>query len=181
MPLRTVVAAAVAAFLALPARATAQSPNPTVVLPGFRGVVRMDTVGTPEVVRAAPATVFAALRLAFDSIGVDPVVHDPTQGYVGNLGLKVTRRLAGQPMSRWVDCGTGHTGPTANAYRVHLAVLASVTAEPDGNSRVRVAVAAGAQAFSGPLGDPIACESTGALEQRIFELVRRHLALARSP
>lgn len=180
MRLRT-VAAALAALLTWPARAPAQSPNPTVVLPGFRGVVRMDTVGTPELVRAAPAAVFAALQLAFDSIGVDPAVHDPMQGLVGNLGLKVTRRLAGQPMSRWVDCGTSHTGPTANAYRVHLAILASVTAGPDGNSRVRVAVAAGAQAFSGPLGDPIACESTGALEQRIVDLTKRHVAPAGSP
>jgi hypothetical protein len=46
---------------------------------------------------------------------------------------------------------------------------------------VRIAVAAGAQALSGPLGDPIACESTGALEQRIFEIIRRQLAPARSP
>lgn len=46
---------------------------------------------------------------------------------------------------------------------------------------MRIAVAAGAQSFSGPLGDPIACESTGALEQRIFEIIRRHLAPAGAP
>ncbi len=178
MRLHPLTSIAAAALCTLSAQALAQSPNPTVVLPGFRGVVRMDTVGTPEVVRGAPAAVFAALQLAYDSLGVETAVRDANRGYIGNLGLKLTRRFAGQAMSRWVDCGTGHTGPTANAYRVNMALLANVTPEPGGNTRLRIAVAAGAQAFSGPLGDPIACESTGAIEQRILEIVRRQVESA---
>lgn len=174
------IAALIAALIASAERSSAQSPSATVVLPGFRGVVRMDTVGTPEVLRGEPAATFAALQLGLDSLGIEPTIREPALGYLGNLGLKVSRRMAGQPMSRWVDCGVGHTGPTANAYRVHLAILVSVAAEGEANSSVRVSVAAGAQSFSGPLGDPIACESTGALEQRILDIARRRLAAGAS-
>lgn len=156
-----------------PSRAAAQTLNATVVLPGFRGVVRMDTIGTqPTVVRGATANVFTALRHAFDSLGVEAAVADSASGLIGNLGLKVTKRFAGKQMSTWVDCGIGHTGPTANAYRVNLAILAGVAPAREGGTSVRIAVAAGAQAYSGPLGDPIACESTGAIERRLLDLVR---------
>lgn len=153
-------------------RAEAQSLNATVILPGYRGVVRMDTIGTPVAIGAATGAVFSALRHAMDSLGVAATVRDSAAGLVGNLGLKVVRRFAGKPMATWVDCGIGHTGPTANAYRVNMAILAGVAKGADGSSTVRVAVAAGAQAFSGPLGDPIACESTGAIEQRMLDVVR---------
>ena len=165
----------VTAFLAVatPRPVVGQSLNATVVLPGFRGVVRMDTISiVPTAVRGAPGPVFAALRRALDSLGVEAAVADAAAGLIGNLGLKATRRFAGKQMSTWIDCGIGHTGPTANAYRVHLAILAGVAANKDGGSSVRIAIAAGAQSFSGPLGDPIACESTGAIERRLLDLVR---------
>lgn len=173
--LLTPLAAFLLAVVGAASPASAQALNATVMLPGFRGVVRLDTVGTAVAVNAPPGAVFTALRYALDSLAVEAAVRDSAAGLVGNLGLKLTRRFAGKQMSTWVDCGIGHTGATANAYRIHLAILAGVAAASDGGSRVRVAVAAGAQAFSGPLGDPIACESTGAIENRILELVRQRL------
>ncbi|HPV74317.1 MAG TPA: hypothetical protein PLX31_05465 [Gemmatimonadaceae bacterium] len=173
--LLTPLAALLLAIAGAASPARAQALNATVMLPGFRGVVRLDTVGTAVAVNAPPGAVFTALRFALDSLGVEVAVRDSAAGLVGNLGLKHTRRFAGKQMSTWVDCGIGHTGATANAYRIHMAILAGVAAAGDGGSRVRVAVAAGAQAFSGPLGDPIACESTGAIENRILELVRQRL------
>ncbi|MEP7384670.1 MAG: hypothetical protein ABI910_23570, partial [Gemmatimonadota bacterium] len=152
--------------------ATAQGVSATVVLPGFRGVVRMDTVGTTESVPGSVGQVYAAVRRAFDSLGVAQALNDSTRGLVGNLELRLLRRFAGQPMSRWVDCGVGHTGPTANLYRVHLALLATVSPAPGGGANLKTSVAAGAQALGGPLADPIACQSTGAIETRLTELVR---------
>ena len=156
-------------------RAVAQTGSPTVILPGFRSVVRMDTVGTPEVLPGTPGAAYAALAAAFDSLGIERPISDAAAGYVGNMGLKVTRRFLGQSLSHWVDCGIGPTGPTANLYRIHLSILAMVRRGTDGATELRPAVAAGAQAYSGPLGDPIACQSTGALERRIIELVRARL------
>jgi hypothetical protein len=135
----------------------------------------MDTIGTAVRVSGAPGEVFTALQHALDSLGVAATVRDSAAGVVGNLGLKLTRRFANKSMSTWVDCGIGHTGPTANAYRVNMAIMAGVAPAKDGGSNLRVAVAAGAQALSGALGDPIACESTGAIERRMLEIVQTHL------
>ncbi len=144
------------------------------ILPGFRGVVKLDTVGTSESVPQSAGEVFAHVRAAFDSLGIEQQVHDSATGVVGNLELRLTRRMAGKPMSHWVDCGVGHTGPTANLYRVHMALLVTVSAASGGGSSMRTAVAAGAQAFGGPLADPIACQSTGALEDVVSNVVRAH-------
>lgn len=172
---RVVVSAALCSLAWCAAPLEAQTINATVVLAGFRGVVRMDTIGTAVPVRGSPGAVFTALRNALDSLGVAATVRDSAAGVVGNLELKLTRRFANKAMSTWVDCGIGHTGPTANAYRVNMAIMAGVATAKDGGSNVRIAVAAGAQAFSGPLGDPIACESTGAIERRVLDIVQAHV------
>lgn len=150
----------------------AQAARATVILPGYRGVVKLDTVGTTETVANSAGEVFTSVRAAFDSLGIEQQVRDSAGGMVGNLELQLTRRFAGKPMSYWVDCGVGHTGPTANAYRVHLAMLVFITGAAGSGSTVRAAVASGAQAFGGPLADPIACQSTGRLEGVVMSVVR---------
>lgn len=152
----------------------AQSTPATVILPGFRGVVKLDTVGTTASVPAPAGVVFASVRAAFDSLGIAQQYHDSSAGVVGNLELQLTRRMAGKAMSYWVDCGVGHTGPTANVYRVHLALLVTVSPASAGGTSMRTAVAAGAQAYGGPLGDPIACQSTGRIEDVVQSVVRDH-------
>lgn len=172
---RSIALVVVAGLLALgSASARAQATPATVILPGFRGVVKLDTVGTVESVPGPAGAVFSMVRAAFDSLGIAQQVHDSTAGVVGNLELQLTRRMAGKPMSYWVDCGVGHTGPTANQYRVHLALLVTVAPSSAGGASMRTAVAAGAQAYGGPLGDPIACQSTGRLEDVVHSVVRDH-------
>jgi hypothetical protein len=162
----------VALLSSMPAHESgAQNVRATVILPGFKSPVLMDSVGQVTTVAATKGAVFHALRAAFDSIGVQTTVADSANGVIGNLELKLTRRFAGESLSRWFDCGIGHTGPTANSYRVNVAMLAMVTPNGGTASSLRVAIAAGAQAFSGPLGDPIACETRGALEEKIQRIV----------
>jgi len=43
-------------------------------------------------------------------------------------------------------------------------------------SRVKIAVAAGAQSYGGPLADPVSCTSTGVLEERFLSLIERRVA-----
>lgn len=172
LPILLFLAVLAAASATAPASAAAQGVRATVVLPGFRSPVLLDTVGVSHRIAAPRTVVFSALRAAFDSIGVRPTSADSARGLIGNLEIQATRRLAGQALARWVDCGVSHTGPTANAYRVHLAILATLAPDGEDATTMRIAIAAGAQAFSGPLGDPIACETRGALEERIERLVR---------
>ena len=156
--------------IALPLTAAglgAQGPRATVVLPGYRGVVVLDTVGLTRAVPGTTGALFAAVRGALDSLRIPVALADSARGLLGNLEWTGARRFAGQPMARWIDCGIGPSGPTANAYRIHLALLATIVAG-GGRPTVHVALAAGAQAFSGPLGDPIACQSTGRLEELLL-------------
>lgn len=156
------------------ASARAQSTPATVILPGFRGVVKLDTVGTAESIPAPAGQIYSSVRAAFDSLGIAQQLHDSAAGVVGNLEMQLTRRMAGKAMSYWVDCGVGHTGPTANVYRVHLALLVTISPSSAGGSTMRTAVAAGAQAYGGALADPIACQSTGRLEDAVQSVVREH-------
>lgn len=166
------VIAAVTLLVLAGAPMHAQAARATVILPGYRGVVKLDTVGTTESVAMSSGAVFTAVRAAFDSLGIEQQLRDSAGGTIGNLELQLTRRFAGKPMSYWVDCGVGHTGPTANAYRVHLAMLVFIAGAAGGGSTLRAAVAAGAQAYGGPLADPIACQSTGRLEGVVMSVVR---------
>lgn len=166
-------------FLALAPHASSaqqQKVRATVILPGFKSPILMDSVGQVFKMAASRGAVFHALRAAFDSIGVQTTVADSVSGVIGNMELKLTRRFANESMSKWFDCGIGANGPTANSYRVHVAILGMLTGTGDASTDMRVAIGAGAQAFSGPLGDPIACETRGALEERMHTLVTKALA-----
>ena len=153
----------------------AQQPRATAILPGFRSPVWMDTTGQARVLAAPRDRVFAAVDSALQSLGIPLEIRAPGAGLVGTGKLKTQRRLAGVPMSRWLDCGVGARGATADVYQVSLALLGMVRPVGADSVELRVALAAGAQDFSGPLGDPISCSSTGALEERVFTAVASRL------
>lgn len=144
----------------------AQQSRPSVSLPGFRGLVRLDTVGTAVDFDDPADRVMSVLQEAFTDIGVQPDV-DAAKGYVGKFDIKTQRRFAKVQLSSLVECGSGSKGPNADFYRVHMALLGMVTPGANGKTNLRIAVAAGAQDFAGPLADPIACSSTGKLEERM--------------
>lgn len=161
-------------MLGLAATLGAQDPRPTVTLPGFRGLIRLDTVGTAVELDAAPGQVMTALQEAFVDIGVQPDI-DAAKGYVGKFDIKTQRRFAKSQMSALIDCGFRDRGPNADFYRVHMAILGIVKPAGTGKSNLRIALAAGAQDNAGPLADPIACGSSGKLEERMRAFVQGKL------
>lgn len=154
----------------------AQQPRATAMLPGFRSPVWMDTTGQARVFGAPRDRVLAAVDTALKSLGIPLDVRLPAAGLVGTGKLKTQRRLGGERISRWLDCGVGARGATADVYQISLALLGMVRQVHADSVELRVALAAGAQDFSGPLGDPISCSSTGALEERVFAVVAARLA-----
>lgn len=164
----------VMAAMSLARVAGAQESRPSVTLPGFRGMVRLDTVGIATELDAPVERVMSALQEAFVDIGVQPDV-DPTKGYVGKFDIKTTRRFAKTQLSQLVDCGVRDKGPNADFYRVHMALLGMVKPGTNGKTTLRIALAAGAQDFAGPLADPVACGSSGKLEERMRAFVQGKL------
>lgn len=117
-----------------------------------------------------PGSALSAARPAFAELGI-AVEADSVRGLIGNLRLQTQRRFVGQQMSRLLDCGVRDQGPNADFYRINMALMALTTPAGGDSTDVRVAFAAGAQAFGGPLADPVPCTSTGALQLRLFDLM----------
>lgn len=170
---------AVTALTARPAPAQ-EAVRVRVQLPAWRGSIVLDTLALRNRVEfdAAPASVWPALAAAVR--GLDPAlaeVADSTVGLVAGPGVVAFRRLAGDAMSRWLDCGTGMTGPQANTSRVTLAFAAILDPLPGNRSRLGLALTASALDRSGSTSVAVQCNTFGTLEAAVIEATERRLGL----
>lgn len=161
-----------AALVGYPVVSLAQNPRARVRLPGYSQIIVLDTLAARVEVPAPAAEVFTVTAAALEhELQIELATRDSANGVVGNLSLTKMRRLGKSPLSRYLSCGSGMTGPNADAYRIYLAVVALIDPLPNNRSRLGVAVAAGAQDVQGNSKLPIACGSTGALETQIRRVV----------
>ena len=154
---------------------TASIGRTVISLPGHAAPILLDTMGLSRDVSGAPWRAFAALVLAYQQLRIPVSVSDSARRYLGNLHFTKMQRLGSSALSQLIDCGVGMTGPRADQYRVHLAVVSRVDSLPDGRSRLRSTVVAGAEDVQGPSKDPVKCGSTGVLESRLGDIVAMHL------
>lgn len=122
-------------------------------------------------VPAAPEQVWAALPSVFQAVGITGGAAESGARIYGNRKLVVRRRLADQPVSRYLTCGRTSSGhAAADIYRIHLSVVTSVQPAAGGGSQLQTEVTASAQNTEGTSTTPVRCASTGALEERIARL-----------
>ena len=156
----------------LAAAAVAQPYKARVRLPGFAQIIAMDTIAVRTDVPASRLEVFQVAAAAIETeFKIELKIRDSTAGLVGNMELVKLRTLGRSPMSRYVSCGSGMTGPNADSYRIYLAIIAMVDSIAPDKTRLGVALAAAAQDLQGSSKQPIACGSTGALEGQVRRLV----------
>lgn len=156
----------------------AQAYRARVRLPTHSQVIALDTLAIRTDLAAPRAEVFAVTAAVLEvELKIELKTRDSTAGLVGNLELVKMRSLGRSPLSRYVSCGSGMTGPNADNYRIYLAVIAFVDPLPENQTRLGVAVAAGAQDLQGNSKQPIACGSTGALEGHIRRAVAARFGL----
>ena len=118
---------------------------------------------------------WAALHAAYDSVGIPVATVDPSQRLLGNTGFRLRRKLGSIPLGRYLDCGAPQGIPNAETYEVFLAVTTRL--EPgtsDGWTQATTSVQASAKSVS-IAGASVTCSSSGALEGRIAETLRRIL------
>jgi hypothetical protein len=139
----------------------------TQILRGSEGAVMS------VVVKAPPAKVFTALTSIYGDLGIDVKLSDPTNGQVGNRNFVKMHRLAGEPISSYVDCGMMVTGLVADSYRVTMSLVSQVTPR-DGGSNVETWLTAAARDLGTSTGD-ISCVSKGALETKVNQLVLQQM------
>lgn len=169
-------ALAVAAFLATtvgPVSAGAQGPQARAVLPGIEGLVLLDTMGLAFPMAGARDSIYAAFEKVFAELKIPVQVRNQNAGLLHNLNADISRRLGGEALSRYLDCGRGFSGNNADFYKITLAISAWVEPASGDPERIQVAVAASGRDPAGSRSYYSQCTSRGALEKRIAERVRQ--------
>jgi hypothetical protein len=132
------------------------------------GVVR-------DSIAATPGRVHAALVTAFREAGIPQEIVNPATGQVANTQFRAGRDLAGTRLGRLLRCGETLTGSRADIDRVAMAVVSTVKPLSAGASSLETRVI-GLATDTGGTGGRSVCYSTGELEQRLHDAVRKALA-----
>jgi hypothetical protein len=164
-----------AALAGLTAPLAAQREPAVVVLPGQPPQVVSDEMGTAIAYEAPRHQVFQALIKVYKGLDVPITLQDSVGGALGNLKFHKMRKLAGEPISSFLSCGSGMTGPNANAYRVYMAVRSVVAPTREGGTILRSLFFAGALDIAGGSKYAMPCESNGRFEILIGKMVQAEL------
>ncbi len=156
--------------------ARAQAPGARAMLPGIDTPILLDTMGIAHPIRGNRDSIFVALEAAFAELKIPVESRDPKYGLLRNLNAEFSRRLGGEPMSKYLDCGRGFSGNNADFYRISLAISSWVEPATGEPARLVVAIAASGRDPAGSRSAYSACTSRGALERRIAERVQARLA-----
>lgn len=116
-----------------------------------------------------PQNAWSRLPGIYEALGIEVTHSDPATFTMGTRAARV-RRVGGERLSRYLDCGMGPTArPYANEYDVTLGVMVQLTPVEEG-TRVTVRVEANAKPRD-VSGHAVACSSKGTLEQRILNMI----------
>jgi len=118
-------------------------------------------------VRAARDKVWAALWAAHQTIGM-PVAETSDKTWKASYLQKHARSISGKRLSTYFRCGRTSFGERADSYDMTVRVNEELEDAQPNVTDVRVTVVAWARSDA-MSGDPIPCESTGALEKLIAD------------
>lgn len=156
------------------------TPKPATIYAGDQSTARLeaDKPHASTMNLAAPVTaVWAAAKQAYASVGI-PVTYENQPGHqMGNQNFYQSRQMGGEPMTSFVDCGTGMTGAKAASYRIYMSLLTEITADDKGGTLVQMTFSALGQDMTGVSSDRIPCGSTGHLEQVLLDRTKAAVVL----
>ncbi len=141
----------------------------------FGSAFSIEPARTPDTLATTDAHVFAVLPKVFEAIGVPLSVVDTSSKVMGALRVPVRRPIGGQRLSLLLECGTGSYGPNAERYMVQLTLLAAVRQVDAGHAEVQTRVEGSASPNG--LSTVVKCMSTGRLEERFTEQLKKELGL----
>jgi hypothetical protein len=126
-----------------------------------------------RLMEASVGEVWAVLPAVFAQLEIEPTTVDASAAVMGNPAYRA-RRVEGQRMSRYLDCGRVLGRDYADSYEITLGVMIQLAPGPDGRAYLRTVVDAYAR-DRGVSGNPVHCITWGSLERRIAELVTEKL------
>ncbi|MGE0160279.1 MAG: hypothetical protein AB7T31_12785 [Gemmatimonadales bacterium] len=131
--------------------------------------VRNEASVAESAVAAPLRTVWGVMPGVFQRLQVEMSYVDAGAGTIGNGNFR-PRRLGGRSLSTFLDCGSGLTGPYADAYAVRMSLLVQLLPAADGATTVRTSIDAYAEDRA-VNARPIHCNSRGTLERQIWSMI----------
>jgi hypothetical protein len=127
-------------------------------------------------IAAPPATVWLAVKKIYADWDIPLGVENPSTRQIGNANFFKVHEVAGQPMTQFVDCGSGMTGAKAASYRIYMSLLTDVIPDGKGGTKLQTTFVPVGQDISGGSTDRIPCGTTGRLEQLLLDRVAASVA-----
>jgi hypothetical protein len=153
------------------------APPQVIELPGAGALrVEKERAASGGTVAAPIDQVWNVIGTVYRDLGIEPTTVLSDTYTLGNQSLKIRRSLAGTPLSRYLDCGSGTgIGPNADYYNVELSIMTQLSANASGGTDIRSVVDATAKPVS--LGsNPVVCSSTSVLERRVAKLIAERMS-----
>ncbi len=130
------------------------------------------------IVPASAEEAWSVLGKVYGAMGIPVTDSDPDAREMGNRA-HATRRIQGQRLSVFLDCGRDLSGPLVNRYDITLSVATKVVRRdpvPASNALLRSELVTVVSASGKPRstsGNTVPCTSTGALEKLIADEVEK--------
>ncbi|GMV07822.1 MAG: hypothetical protein AMXMBFR53_40970 [Gemmatimonadota bacterium] len=136
-----------------------------VTVPPSRAIVTDSVLAPPE-------TAWRALKRAWADLGIEAAETSEAELWLSNPRFVVTRRLSGQPLSKYLECGSGMLGPFADRYRIQMSIRSGIVTDGAGGSRVSTYIEAVGQNREGSSNTTVMCSSNYRLERELAQRVR---------
>jgi hypothetical protein len=125
-----------------------------------------------------PDSVWQALPRVYEILGIPDAGAVAGQQIFGARNFR-PRRIDGKRLSTFIDCGPGLTAtPKADEYTITMNLTSRLSAAKDATTIMETMVEASGKPRA-TAADPVSCQSNGALEARIGELLLSMLVLGR--
>lgn len=137
--------------------------------------VHRDARGSRHTITASPEQVWAALLLVYEKLQIPVGTIDSNARRLGNTALVANRALAGERVSRSLNCGeSGFGAPVADSHQVTVSVLTLLEPVPGGGTLIETRLTGSAIA-RGVSTAPVHCSTSGRLEERIAQGIQAWL------
>jgi hypothetical protein len=140
--------------------------------------LQADMVTASLDVQANAEDAWPALLQVYEELEIPAREVNATTRTVRNLRFVVSRRLGGERLATFLDCGRSATGPNANSYRLELEIASRVMAVGANESRIQTEIMGTGMNMEGTSNTRVTCTSNHQLEARIAARVRE---LVKSP
>jgi hypothetical protein len=115
-----------------------------------------------------------ALAGVYEAVGIPLTYADPRLYKVGNARFVSTHTLGKQPMSKFLRCGNGITGPLADKHRIQMSIWTELKPIGVDSTAVFTQIDAKGSSVDGT-GGSVTCVTTGVLELTIVQLLQERV------